>query len=204
MQDVGSDEQMAKVTDDPAGWDRDYQAGRWDYLTEPREQARLAVAALYVHLFGPGAVLDIGCGSGQLFHHLDPKHLVFYTGVDFSQAALAAARLDASKATLVAASAEAFNPPAGAAYDSIVFNEVIYFLAEPLAQMRRYADFLRKGGVIVVSITRARPEGGSWDRKIHGFWTALDDGPWQTLDEVFLSHRGSGNAWRVRALRPAG
>lgn len=195
---------MAKVTSDPGDWDRDYRAGRWDYLTEPREQARLAVAALYVHLFGPGAVLDIGCGSGQLFHHLDPQRLTSYLGVDFSQAALAAARLDSGKATLIAATAEDFTPPAGAAYDSILFNEVIYFLAEPLAQMRRYAGFLRKGGVIVVSITRARPEGGSWDRKINGFWTALDDGPWQTLDEVFLSHRSSSNAWRIRALRPAG
>lgn len=194
---------MAKPTSGPADWDRDYKAGRWAYLTEPREQARLAVAALYVHLFGPGAVLDIGCGSGQLFRHLDPKRISSYTGVDFSEAALAEARLKSQKATLIASSAEEFTPPAKAAYDSIVFNEVIYFLAEPMAQLRRYAGFLKKGGVLVVSVTRARPEGGSWDRKIHGFWMALDDGPWQTLDEVFLSHRSSGNTWRVRALRPA-
>lgn len=194
---------MAKVTSDPRDWDRDYRAGRWGYLTEPREQARLAVAALYVHLFGPGRVLDIGCGSGQLFHRLDPRRVSHYTGVDFSQAALDAARLEPGKSSLVAASAEAFVPPAGAVYDAILFNEVVYFLAEPLAELRRYAGFLAPEGVLIVSITRARPEGGSWDRKIDALWQTLDQAPWETLDEVFLGHRASGNCWRVRALKAA-
>ena len=192
----------AKVTADPADWDRDYRSGRWNYLTEPREQARLAVAALYVRLFGPGDVLDIGCGAGQLFHLLDPEHVTSYTGVDFSNVVLETARLDPTKTRLVHASAEAFAPAQGARYDSILFNEVIYFIADPLAELRRYGGFLKPGGVIVLSITRARAEGGSWDRKINALWTALDSGPWLTLDEVFVGHRASGNTWRLRALRP--
>ncbi|MFI5024307.1 MAG: class I SAM-dependent methyltransferase [Alphaproteobacteria bacterium] len=193
---------MAKVTSDPADWDRDYKAGRWAYLTHPKEQARLAIAALYVQLFGGGRVLDIGCGSGQLFALLDPRRTTRYTGVDFSSAAIEAVAFADAKAQFIVASAEAFTPPRDARYDAILFNEVVYFLADPLAELRRYARYLAPDGVLIVSITRARPEGGSFDGKIDALWTALDEPPWHTLDEVFVSHKSSGNAWRLRALRP--
>ncbi len=193
---------MAKVTSDPADWDRDYKAGRWAYLTHPKEQARLAIAALYVQLFGGGRVLDIGCGSGQLFALLDPRRTTRYTGVDFSSAAIEAVAFADAKAQFIVASAEAFTPPRDARYDAILFNEVVYFLADPLAELRRYARYLAPDGVLIVSITRARPEGGSFDAKIDALWTALDAPSWRTLDEVFVSHKGSGNAWRLRALRP--
>lgn len=192
---------MAKVSSDAADWDRDYRAGRWSYLTAPKEQARLAIAALYVQLFGGGRVLDIGCGSGQLFPLLDARRVSHYTGVDFSAAAIEATAIADAKARFVVAAAEAFSPPEGERFDAILFNEVVYFLADPLAELSRYAGFLAPGGVLIVSITRARPEGGSFDRKIDAFWTALDGPPWQTLDEVFVSHKASGNAWRLRALR---
>jgi|SRR5208282_4285424 len=202
-QDRNGKNPRAEVTRNPADWDRDYRAGRWTYLTEPREQARLAVAALYVHLFGPGAVLDVGCGAGQLFHLLDRARITSYTGVDFSAAALEAARLDPSVATLIHASAETFAPAAGERFDSILFNEVAYFIEDPLKELRRYSTFLNPGGVLILSITRARPEGGSWDAKMNTLWTALDEGPWETLDEVFVNHRASGNSWRLRAFRPS-
>ena len=192
---------MAKVAKNAAEWDRDYRAGRWTYLTAPKEQARLAVAALYVKLFGGPRVLDIGCGSGQLFPLLERERLASYTGVDLSRAAIEASAVADAKARFVVASAEAFTPPADARYDAILFNEVVYFLADPLAELARYAGFLAPGGVVIVSITRARPEGGSFDGKIDALWTALDAPPWHTLDEVFVSHKGSGNAWRLRALR---
>jgi SAM-dependent methyltransferase len=194
---------MAKASSDAADWDRDYRAGRWAYLTQPKEQARLAVAALYVQLFGGGRVLDIGCGSGQLFPLLERRGIASYTGVDFSAAAIETVAFKDAKVRFVVASAEAFAPPAGMQYDAILFNEVVYFLSDPLAELARYAGFLAEGGVLIVSITRARPEGGSFDRKIDAFWTALDAPRWRTLDEVFVSHKGSGNAWRLRALRPA-
>ena len=192
---------MAKVAKNAAEWDRDYRAGRWSYLGAPKEQARLAVAALYVKLFGGPRVLDIGCGSGQLFALLDPRRTTRYTGVDFSSAAIEAVAFADAKAQFIVASAEAFTPPEHARYDAILFNEVVYFLADPLAELARYAGFLAPGGVVIVSITRARPEGGSFDSKIDALWTALDTPPWHTLDEVFVSHKGSGNAWRLRALR---
>ncbi|MFI4988109.1 MAG: class I SAM-dependent methyltransferase [Alphaproteobacteria bacterium] len=194
---------MAKAASEPAEWDRDYRAGRWSYLTAPKEQARLAVAALYVRLFGGGRVLDIGCGSGQLFQHLDLQHLVSYTGVDFSKVAIEAAALADARVHFTVASAEAYAPPAHTRYDAILFNEVIYFLDDPLGQIGRYAGYLAPHGVLVVSITRARPEGGSFDRKIDALWSALDAPSWQSLDEVFVSHGTSGNAWRIRALRPS-
>ena len=194
---------MAKVAKNAAEWDRDYRAGRWTYLTAPKEQARLAIAALYVQLFGGGRVLDIGCGSGQLFPLLDPRRVSRYTGVDFSAAAIEAAAFADARARFVVAAAEAFTPPADERFDAILFNEVVYFLADPLAELRRYAGYLAPGGVLVVSITRARPEGGSFDGKIDAFWSALEAPPWQTLDEVFVGHKASGNAWRLRALRPA-
>jgi len=194
---------MAKVAKNAAEWDRDYRAGRWRYLGAPKEQARLAIAALYVRLFGGPRVLDVGCGSGQLFPLLECQNLASYTGVDLSAAAIEATSVADAKVQFVVASAEAFSPPAGERYDAILFNEVVYFLADPLAELARYAGFLARDGVLIVSITRASPERGSHDAKIDALWSALDRPPWQTLDEVFVSHQGSGNAWRLRALRPA-
>ena len=94
---------MAKVSSDAADWDRDYRAGRWAYLTQPKEQARLAVAALYVELFGGGRVLDIGCGSGQLFPLLERRGIASYTGVDFSAAAIEAVAFKDARAQFVVA-----------------------------------------------------------------------------------------------------
>ena len=195
---------------DPAVWDREYRAGRWDYLLGPREQGRLAVTACYVHLYGPGALLDIGCGAGGLYPHLDPRRVNFYCGVDLSAAALEQARHvipQASppiRAELVQASAETFMPPRAMRYDSIVLAEVLYFVADPVGEVRRYAGFLAKGGVLIASMAHVRAKRSAPDAKTEAIFAALAAGPFETLDEVVLQHPPSGNAWRIRALAPSG
>jgi SAM-dependent methyltransferase len=195
---------------DAALWDREYRAGRWDYLLAPREQGRLAVTACYIHLFGPGALLDVGCGAGGLYRHLDARRVSAYTGVDLSAAALEQARRELVPAAgeaaipveLVEASAEGFAPAQGRRYDAIVLAEVLYFVPNALAEIGRYAGFLAPGGVLIASMTHVRARRRSPDPKTEAIWRALEDGPFATLDEMLLQHTPSGNAWRLRAMRP--
>jgi SAM-dependent methyltransferase len=197
---------------DAALWDRDYRAGRWDYLLAPREQGRLAVTACYAHLFGPGALLDVGCGAAGLYRHLDPRQVTHYCGVDLSTVALEQARQDIIPpadaapipAELVEASVEAFAPPDGRRYGAIVLAEVLYFVPDPLGEIARYAGFLAPGGCLIASMTHGRARHPAPDPKTEALWQSLAAGPFDTLDETLLQHPPSGNAWRIRAMRPRG
>jgi len=158
-------------------WDEDYRRGGLARIEGDAELPRhLLVAGLARH-YAPGAsILDVGCGTGGL---LVPLRSAFagrtlrYVGLDLSPVALeqAAARHDqlasgTSERTaveFVQRSFDEYRPHE--TFDAVIFSESLYYAPNPGETIRRYADSLSDGGIVVVSMWR-RPSR-------HRVWRAL-------------------------------
>lgn len=177
-------------------WDRQYATATWSYLGGLEQVPRYAVIEGWRHRLKPtGRVLDLGCGEGVLLEQIPPGARVDYTGVDFSQVAINVAVTkirDASIQRFVCADLETFEPPPGAAFDVIVFNEVLYYLADPRAVVRRYRTSLAPGGLMIVSIFHQNVR----------TWTAvsalLAD---QCLQATVVRDVSSGKQWHLGLYR---
>lgn len=170
-------------------WDEQYRRGRWDFMKDLDELARYSViAGLLRHLKPGGSILDVGAGEGILRDEMRPHGYARYVGVDLSEAAVArgAAQPD-DRALFVAADAEAYVPEGR--FDAIVFNESVYYFADPLATVARYQGFLEKDGLLIVSTFRSRRADAIARRLIaaHGL-----------LEEVAVTNRKG--TWVVRVL----
>jgi trans-aconitate methyltransferase len=156
------------------------------------ELAHYALLAGYVKTLKPGsAVLDAGCGDGALRAHLHSDSFSRYVGIDFPEAiARAVAHADA-RTSFVAADMRTFVP--SEKFGAIVFNESLYYVDDPIGELRRYAGFLEPGGVFLVSMHR-KPR----SEKI---WADIG-GAFEMIDRVSIANR-AGIEWIVGAFRPA-
>jgi 2-polyprenyl-3-methyl-5-hydroxy-6-metoxy-1,4-benzoquinol methylase len=135
----------------PQVWDEQYAAGRWDFMAALPGVAHYAVITGYIHFLKPhSAVLDVGCGEGILLNWLRPYGYARYVGVDVSSVAIARAESKQDSITSFrCGDAESFDP--GETFDVIVFNEVLYYLHDPLSGARRFGTFLKPDGILIVS-----------------------------------------------------
>jgi hypothetical protein len=135
-----------------AQWDAEYANGDWRRLDTPRELGHYALIAAYVEqLTTTPRILDVGCGHGRLYRLLRERGLGSYLGIDISERAIEEARtLAMDGATFAVADFEA-DPPDGL-FDVVIFNESIYYAAEPARVFARYLDLLDEGGIAIVSI----------------------------------------------------
>ncbi len=118
-------------------------------------------------------VLDLGCGAGQLAHHLATRGAAEVIGVDLSERMLGLARAERShpRLTYVRTAIEqaAFAP---ARFDLVVSSMALHYVADYRGLVRRIAGWLGPGGILVYStehpvyLTRAGSEG--WVRDAAG------------------------------------
>ena len=186
---------------DAATLEREYLAGRWDFLRDTREVARYGVVSAWLHHFlEAGSVLDLGCGEALLFPYLDARRIRGYVGLDVSRTALDRARIDPERARLLQTSVEDYVPAPDERFDAILFNEVLGYLGDPLSQIARYRSFLAPGGILILSIYQT-PRESSGARKItRAIWEMLDR-DWTVLDETTLVNVGRDLTWRLRVAR---
>jgi SAM-dependent methyltransferase len=183
-------------------WETEYRAGRWDYLGGTHEAARYGVVAAYVHHHLPQAsILDVGCGEAILLRHLDPARITRYVGVDVAATALERAVRIAAPTSLVCSSLEAFTPAPDDRFDAIVFNEVLFFTEDPMAELVRYRRSLAPGGVIIVSLYQTPRETSGARRLSETVMAGLDAGDWNVLDDTSLTNLPKNLTWRVRVVR---
>ncbi len=111
-------------------------------------------------------VLDLGCGVGQLAHHLAERGAAEVIGVDISERMLALARAERSHPRLrylrMAIEQAAFGPRG---FDLVVSSLAIHYVADYHGLVQRIACWLSPGGILVYStehpvyLTRACSEG---------------------------------------------
>jgi 2-polyprenyl-3-methyl-5-hydroxy-6-metoxy-1,4-benzoquinol methylase len=171
-------------------WNRQYSSSTWRYLAGLEQAPRYAIIEAWRHRLKPsGSVLDLGCGEGVLFEQIPPAAKVNYTGVDLAQVAIDAAAnkiRDASLERFVCADLVTFDPPVGSAFDVIVFNEVLYYVADPPAAVHRYRNALAPDGLIIVSI---------FHRNVKT-WKVIDEAlASKRLQTTFVRDLSSGKGW---------
>jgi SAM-dependent methyltransferase len=173
-------------------WNRAYQQGSWDWLGRIDELAHYSVIAGYVLYVKPGArVLDVGCGDGLLAERLDPRACVDYLGFDFEEPVRRALNAVRPRARFLVADLNVFET--GERFDAIVFNESLYYAADPAELLGRYGQMLTPGGVFVISMHTA-PRNESR-------WQAVDE-RCTILDATTITNT-AGTRWIVKCVAPA-
>lgn len=173
-----------------AVWNQEFGSGGWDFLSD--EMPRYAVIAGYHHRMNPhDTVLDVGCGTGVLQPWLERVGYQRYLGLDLSVAAIEQAQERANEATrFEATDAEKYTP--AESYDVVIFNEMLYYMTDPVDVVRRYAQYLTQNGTYIVSLWQCRESWRVWNKCKSSL--AL-------LDETRIDRKGS--SWVIRLCRPA-
>ena len=125
-------------------------SGDWQGLDSDVQVPRyLAIADMLRSAGAADNVLDVGCGEGILRSWL-PK-TGSYTGIEVSPLAARRAVDLQPSATVIRTAAEQFDPGTER-FSSVVFNEMLYYAADPVGLVRKYAAVLLPTGVILCSI----------------------------------------------------
>jgi len=124
----------------------------WHGLETDGERPRYAAIAEQIDGRKAKTVLDVGCGTAVLSSFLSVD--IIYKGVEPSSKAVAEAKT--RNVSVVHATAEEFSPDH--IWDSMVFNEVLYYAMDPIGLLRKYSRALRPSGTIIISIFQ---KGGS-------------------------------------------
>lgn len=130
--------------------DDQFAKNKWDWLESLDELPRYSLLIGGHRYHNPGgSILDLGSGQGYLLKRFSPQDYSTYLAVDFSGAALASIQTN-DKISKAEADITKFVPTQK--YDTIIFNESLYYVKNPLEVLKRYFDFVSPTGVIFVSI----------------------------------------------------
>lgn len=131
---------------------------------------------------GSARVLDVGCGYGGLGRMLRARGVAQVCGVEINPDA--ASRLEGVYADYWIGDVEQVNLPAGIeAFDCIVFADVLEHLRDPWGTLKRYLQWLKPGGEIVVSIPNVRNIALLYNLVLRGRWRYEESG---LLDRTHL------------------
>ena len=140
-------------------WNREFSRGRWACLEQTAGD--FVYGRLTQHARG-GAILDLGCGSGNTATELDERCYETYRGVDISDVALVQAR--ERSAAIGRGGRNRFEQADIATYvptqkyDLILFRDSLYYVRPPqriAPMLERYAASLNPGGVFIVRLFNA-------------------------------------------------
>jgi SAM-dependent methyltransferase len=192
-------------------WNDD--AGDWRGLDSSGQAPRYAAIAEILHSFNSDRkVLDVGCGEGVLRAWL-PEY-TDYTGIEPSSLAVRIAVERKGLARIIHTSAERFDAR-GERFGTIVFNEMLYYTADPVGLLGKYAALLWQGGVILCSIyQKPGPSNGtSLRRKLWHFFDRrcplsnlhcagmvrafMAREAWPILEDRTVPTTGGASAWHI-------
>jgi len=134
-----------------ASWD--YDAGDWQNLATDIERPRYLALAEILNSGAVQTVLDIGAGEAHLKRFL--RDNIFYVGVEPSLTACRLASLKANAMMVHSTAEKIFLGKAN--WDAIVFNESIYYCADPRTLIEKAQRSLKPSGKIVLSIYQKKP-----------------------------------------------
>lgn len=138
-------------------------------LLPPRYLLREDIVLRVLHRLGAQRVAEIGCGAGEIIVRLANEG---FSGAAFdpspSAREYARRRLGRAKVTSFTITDEWPSPDG---FDVVLLLEVLGYLDDPLAVLRRCRELVRPGGHVVLSFARV---GAGYDPKILGGMRLLD------------------------------
>jgi SAM-dependent methyltransferase len=172
-------------------WNAQYAAGRWTDFDRLDELAHYSVLAGYaLHLKPGGTLLDVGCGDGALRDRLHPAAFSRYVGLDFAEAVARARHRTDDQTEFVIGDMQEFTPPT--VFDTIVFNESLYYAKSPTREIARYARSLAPDGLFLIS-THSKPN-------TDALWAEIA-GSYDVIDHTTVVN-AQGTTWRCGAVKP--
>ena len=170
-------------------FDKQYQKGDWVNLKNVDELAHYSMIIGYFQYFKyGGSILDIGCGEGILLERLGINSYSYYIGIDFSSDAIEqACKKSLYKAEFINADVNSYSTDKH--FDTIIFNESLYYLKNPLDNLKRYEDYLEKDGIFIISM---------FDKRKNSLWDKIESA-YNILDETRVINRAE-KPWVIKVL----
>lgn len=148
-----SGQDITKVLQDKARWDRQFARGTWDFLYNKHGNA--IVIREFVERVaeekGTVSILDVGCGNGALALVFEKAGIDFtYTGIDISDVAVEQGKKVFPRGTFIAQDINE-KPKVSGTYDIVLFSEILLYV-HYREVLELYKPLLKKGAFIIVSL----------------------------------------------------
>jgi trans-aconitate methyltransferase len=156
----------------------------WDAnaIGEGHDFVRFALLSGFLQKYSRGgSVLDVGCDTGKLSEGLGN---MYYTGIDARIQAIENAKRLFPHSTFICARAEEWIPDQ--TFDAIVFNESLYYLHDFVAVLKKFHDYLRPGGLLLISIYKQSRWFGP-NYKALKVSRRLVDGPYNKIHDITVT-----------------
>lgn len=172
-------------------WDERWKHASFHPEAKLDEMAHHCLLAGYARVLRPGGVLlDAGCGDGEFRPHLHPDAFSRYVGIDFANAIARAQKYADERTQFVVADIRTYDPVER--FDTIAFNESLFYIDNPVDELDRYTGFLEPGGVFLVSLHRKPKSDAVWEEIA---------GRFDMIDLVKFANR-AGIEWVAGCFRP--
>lgn len=173
-------------------WEEQYTNGTWDYLEEEVDHYRAILDSLDCSK-QTVSILDIGCGHGVLYSHLqrdDTFSKSSYVGIDISETAIIKAQNKFQTGEFMAGDFDSI--VLKRSFDYIIFNETLYYFLHPMNTLKKATGLLNPGGTIIISMCEYPGHDFIWkkiEKKFHNIYHK------EVRNEV-------GQSWQVKAVKP--
>jgi SAM-dependent methyltransferase len=137
-------------------WNIKFFRGKWDFIEKEEIRYKNIYTIINKGNSNPN-LLDLGCAFGTLINYFKEEDYSSYVGVDISSNVISKAKKrNYPNSEFLSCNIQKFVPQNK--FDVIIFNEVIYYLDDPLKELERYSEFLTENGFFIISIYGIRED----------------------------------------------
>ncbi|PCI05486.1 MAG: hypothetical protein COB78_02485 [Hyphomicrobiales bacterium] len=183
-------------------WNSEFAAGKLNFLRRDNEQVRLKLVArlIHGHLEGEAVpLIDLGSGEGHLCKWLDEAKISQYVAVDISDVALGNIVEAKIPVTRICQSLATYFPDDEMKSSPLVIvaNEVLYYGADSVDQLKRIAEGQSENCLVVISAVGPHPDKPNWTAASIKLWKEIDALGWCKLEVEIARDEESGVIWDI-------
>ncbi len=156
----------------------DYRDVGKDFSQYLEHSLQKEVEELFIKLIRAGGplkrVLDVGCASGRTSAFCKRHGVEELVGLEIDPRAVVVAKQHLNRVIEGDVSELELDYPQGY-FDMLFFTDILEHLVDPWAQLKRYLEYLKPGGFVIVSLPNVGHLSVVWDL-LSGFFTYKESG----------------------------